>query len=393
MVSAHFFDPSVLTTDGLQKQKGHPERSANGGSRRVVCFTRKGDSMLKRHALYFVLIALITACCSNKAPENVFSTDELNDGPVVVEVDGVKIHQGFLDVLSRFNPRIKTDLANPLARTKLLNSIVDQQLLYKEALSRGLENNDDVGLRILLTQHSLISNALVEDELKAAMQKAYEEQKNDKFTKLTVSLIAANFVPDVKNDPKNKSPKDRRKEKDTPATAAQKQAALDRIKKIKDRLSKGEDFVKVATAESDDKMTAKKGGDAGQISKDDSRFSRLGLKDVVTAAFTLKKDEVSNPIETTKGYYLVKVTSDPVQTPFEEAERVLRFELQSKIKEQILGDLRKKAKIEFVGVKDEPKKDTGTEPKQIPTDTQTGPAPNTVTPQKNAETPDAQKTK
>lgn len=350
--------------------------------------------MSKRHVLYFALIALMTACCSNKAPENVFSADELSDGPVVVEVDGVEIHQGFLDVLSRFNPRIKTDLTNPLARTKLLNSIVDQQLLYKEAMSRGLESNDDVNLRILLTQHSLISNALVENELKSAMQKAYEEQKTEKFTKLNVSLIAANFIPDVKNDSK-KSPKDRKKEKEkeVPATPAQKQAALDRIKKIKDRLSKGEDFAKIATAESDDKMTAKKGGDAGQISKEDTRFSRLGLKDVVTAAFTLKKDEVSAPIETTKGYYLVKVTTDPVQTPFEEAERVLRFELQSKIKEQILGDLRKKAKIEFVGMKDEPKKDASTEPTQIPAGSQTGPAPGSTIQPKNTETTEAPKTK
>ncbi len=320
--------------------------------------------------IFSALIILFSLAACGGSTGNVFEYGNLEDGPVVVSVNGTEIHQGFLDVLGKLNPRAQSELANPLTRIKLINSIVDQALLYQEALDKGLDKNDDVKMRSLLTQQSIIANAFVEDALTKAMKEEYEKQKGEKFTKLNVSLIAANFFSDEKKDDKAKkdAKKDAKADKDRTPTALEKQAALDRIKKIKSQLDKGEAFDKIATAQSDDKMTAKKGGAAGEISKDDMRFARLGLKEVVDSAFKLKKDEVSEPIETKKGYYLVKVTSDPTVTPIAEAERVLRFELQSKIKDQLVGALRKNAKIKFAQAE---KQDAKVQPEQqvAPTDT------------------------
>ena len=158
-------------------------------------------------------------------------------------------------------------------------------------------------------------------------------------------MIAVNYKPTTPQpiNPKDKNAASTQKE----PTAQEKQAALDKVKKIKARLDKGDDFAKVAGETSDDLITKKKGGDAGQISKDDKRFERLGLSNLVAQAFQLKKDQVSNPIEGKTAYYLVKVTSDPIVVPYEEAERMLRFELQGNVKQKIVDQLRTSAKVEF----------------------------------------------
>jgi hypothetical protein len=172
------------------------------------------------------------------------------------------------------------------------------------------------------------------------MKKEYDAKKDEQFTKVSLAQIAVNFLP----EPTAKENQD--KDKKTPATAEQKKAALAKIKAIKARLDK-EDFAKVAQDVSDDATSKKKGGSLGEISKDDKRIARLGLKNLIPPAFTLKKDQVSDPIETEKGYSLIKVTSDPTVTSFEDAKKVLGFQLQSTVKTDLIGELKKSAKIEY----------------------------------------------
>ena len=193
-------------------------------------------------------------------------------------------------------------------------------------------------VKSLLNKHVIISNALLEKEVEKSMQSTYEERKEDQFTKKKVSLIASYFVPE-------ESRKD--KKKDVQPTEKDIKAALDRITKIKAELDKGGDFEKIAKEKSDDKMTAKKGGAAGKISKDDKRFIRLGLQELIDATFKMNKDEISAPIKLANGYYIIKVTSDPFTVPFEDAKRVLGFELQNKVKEDLINKLKANANIEY----------------------------------------------
>jgi parvulin-like peptidyl-prolyl isomerase len=285
-------------------------------------------------AIFFLLVA----ACAPQSSDNIFSIGKVSDGPLVVQVNDIKIHQGLLDTLSELNPRLKSQLANPLTRRKILTSLVEQQLLFQEAVKQGIHNDEDVTIKHLLNKHVIISNSLVEKELNNAMQKEYDSKKDAQFTKVRVSLIAKYFNSPAAKDKKKSA-------KATKPTDAQKKASLASITKIKSRLKKGDDFSKIAKEESDDKSSARKGGDAGQISKIDKRFERRGLQDVVKAAFKLKKDQVSDPIETPKGYYLVKVTSDTNVVKFEDAKRTLGFELQNKIKKTLLEKLKKDAKI------------------------------------------------
>lgn len=283
---------------------------------------------------FSLLICLVLFACAGGSDGSIFAISKVNHGDVVVSINGLDIRQGMLDTLKELNPRIESQLDNPLTRKKILDSLVEQQLLYQEAVKRGIDKSESVTLKALLNKHVIVSNSLIEQELEDTMKKEYESKKDQEFTTLAVSIIGANF-------------KDAKAKTSDQATDQEKQAALDKIKKIKAQLDKGEDFATVAKSSSDDELTGKKGGEAGDVSKDDKRFKRRGLQAVVEAAFKLAKDKVSEPVETPKGYYIVKVTSDPKVVPFEDAKKTLGFELQASVKKNLIDQLKKDAKITY----------------------------------------------
>jgi parvulin-like peptidyl-prolyl isomerase len=332
-----------------------------------------------------MLLGTLIACSSSSSSSlggDIFNSAKAREGNVVVTVNGTEIHEGLLKLLGELNPRLESQLANPMTRKKILSSLVDQQLLYQEALKRSLDKDENVLLKSLLNRHVIISNALLEKQLDTAMKKEYDAKKDEQFTKVSLAQIAVNFLP----EPAAKENKD--KDKKTEATAEQKKAALAKIKAIKARLDK-EDFAKVAQDVSDDATSKKKGGSLGEISKDDKRIARLGLKNLIPPAFTLKKDQVSDPIETEKGYSLIKVTSDPTVTAFEDAKKVLGFQLQSTVKTDLISELKKSAKIEYAktdkvekieGVKAPDGKTKTPEDQKAVTTQKTSSAPKTKTP-------------
>ena len=254
----------------------------------------------------------------------------------MARINGTEIHQGVLDKLAELSPRLEAQLKNPAAKQKIVESIVDQQLLYQEAVRRGLDKDDDVTIKAMLNMHTIVANTLLEKELDDQIKKTYEERKTDQFTRVPVSLIGANFLTEEQL------------KKNEPATDDQKKAAQEKIAAIRDEIAKGGDFEKIATEKSDDSHTKKRGGKAGLVSKNDKRFERLGLEKLVEEAFKLKKNDVSQPIETKNGYYLVKVTDEPTVTNFEDAKRVLGFELQGQLRQTLLTELKTKAKVEFL---------------------------------------------
>lgn len=103
---------------------------------------------------------------------------------------------------------------------------------------------------------------------------------------------------------------------DTEGGKTAEQAALAKINQIRERLAKGEDFAKVAKEMSDDPVSAQNGGDLGFITKGAME------QNFADAAFALKQGELSEPVKTSFGYHLIRVTElSPAKVkPFEEVK-------------------------------------------------------------------------
>ncbi|MBI2339445.1 MAG: peptidylprolyl isomerase [Deltaproteobacteria bacterium] len=299
--------------------------------------------------LFYLLIALFLASCSKvRVVPSESGGEELADlkkGAEIVRVNDTSIREGYLDVLSAINPRVKSQVANPTMKKKMVENLVDQELLYQESLRRGLDQKKEVLDKAGLYRRIIVAQAVMEAEMEQKAREYYEKHKDTDFTKVSVSQIQIDFKkPEAeKTPPADKDKKGKNKE----ATAEEKRAALEKAKAVKARLISGEDFGKVAEEASDDKSSSKKGGDLGPISRDDKRLARRGMDKVVEAAFKLKNGEVSDIIETARAWHIVKVTSEPEATPFEEAKKTIEFQLQKQVKDDLLASLKQSAKIVY----------------------------------------------
>lgn len=107
-------------------------------------------------------------------------------------------------------------------------------------------------------------------------------------------------------------------------------------------------FEKIARENSDDKTSAKQGGDLGFFSKQEM------VEPFAKAAFTLRPNTISGIVESPYGYHiiLVKDRMKAGQEPFEKVkgEIVLYMENQASVKvlENLIESLKKQAKIEYV---------------------------------------------
>ena len=317
---------------------------------------------MKRLFLLIISLLIIYSCSKLKIVSPEPGGEELADmkkGAEIVQVNNAVIREGYLDMLAVINPRVKSQISNPMTKKKIVESLVDQELLYQKSLERGLDKKKEVVDKMALYKRIIIAQALMEEEMTRKAREYYDQHKETDFTKVAVSHIQIDFKKpepetpgglaptasektDEKGDKKN--PKKKNKE---PATEAEKKEALERVKAVKARLEASEDFAKVAEEVTNDNATKKKGGDLGKISRDDKRLARRGLEKLVEAAFALKMGQTSDVIETPKGYHLVKVTSEPEVTPFEEAEKTIEFQLQKQVKEELLASLKQSAKIVY----------------------------------------------
>ncbi len=73
-------------------------------------------------------------------------------------------------------------------------------------------------------------------------------------------------------------------------------------KEVKKKLDEGEDFAELAKEYSKDESNAESGGELGFFGKGKM------VKEFEDKAFSMKVDEISDPVKTEHGYHIIKVT-------------------------------------------------------------------------------------
>ncbi len=258
-------------------------------------------------------------------------------GNVIAQVNDEVITESDIEFLGTINPRIKAQLMNPAGRKKLLDNMIEQELLYQEAVKQGINRREDVKVKSDLYRRVIISQTLLEEEMEEAAQKYYDKNK-DEFNKLRFSHIMVEYD----------NPEDLKKGKKAKKARTEKEA-LAYAKNIKARLDKGEDFATVAKEVSEDIATKNRGGDLGLVAKDDQRLQARGFGPLLEKATEVKVGEIAGPIKTNKGYHLITVTKGFELIPYEQAKNNIIFKVKNTIRDDLLNRLKAEANINYPG--------------------------------------------
>lgn len=128
----------------------------------------------------------------------------------------------------------------------------------------------------------------------------------------------------------------------------ERQALLTRAHEVYSLASSSEEFAALAEKYSDDKLSAKNGGDIGWVQEGaiDPAFTK--------AAFELKQGEVSEPVATPFGFHVIKVIEEAqrVSQPFEAVRGNIRYELRQNAKQAEMERLQSGIKVEMSEVAD-----------------------------------------
>ena len=116
-------------------------------------------------------------------------------------------------------------------------------------------------------------------------------------------------------------------------------------KEIKEKLNNGEDFATLAKQSSTDPGTKEKGGELPEFGPGtmDAKFEE--------AAYKLEVGQVSDPVKSSYGYHIIKVTGKTELKPFDQEKENIRNELETtrlqdqQWQQEFLDDLLKKADI------------------------------------------------
>lgn len=179
--------------------------------------------------------------------------------------------------------------------TKLQNSYGGEDA-FASALQQNNVSIDQVRDDI---EHYLLAEKMIEPSIKITEEemKTYFEQNKDSFDQKEQVKASHILVKD--------------------------EAAA---KKVKEELDNGKDFAELAKKYSTDKSNAAAGGDLGYFGKGEM------AEEFEKAAFSLKVDEISEPVKTEFGYHIIKVSD-------KKAAKAAKYEDHKKeIKEKLMDE-------------------------------------------------------
>jgi peptidyl-prolyl cis-trans isomerase C len=244
--------------------------------------------------------------------------------PVVITIGDERITKSEFERLIASLPEQARAQAQGPGKKKIAEQVVELKSLAQEARKRGMDRKPETREMIAFQTDNLLANALYRDIANAtkpdeAAERAYFDQHKTEYEQVKASHILIRF----KGSPVPLKPN----QKDLTE-----EEALAKVQELRKRLVAGEDFAKLATAESDDSTAAKQGGSLGS-------FTRGHMVPAFEqTAFSLPTGQLSEPVKTQFGYHLIKVEEHATQK-FEEVqpsiEQKLKPELARKAVEAI----------------------------------------------------------
>ncbi|MDO6762041.1 peptidylprolyl isomerase [Agarivorans sp. 1_MG-2023] len=211
-------------------------------------------------------------------------------------------------------------------------SKVLDELVYKESLAQQI------------TKQNLINKQEVAAEVQDLERQIYISRYFDKYLeqRVTDDMVRAYYANNVKNYETKQARVAHILIRTTSRMEEQeRQAKLTLARQLHSQLQSGESFQSLAKAQSEDIVSANKGGDLGWLSEGavSPEFSER--------AFKLKVGEFTEPFNTAFGFHIVTLLEEPQlsRKPLEAVAGNIRYQLRSEAKAQEITRLQSDIKI------------------------------------------------
>ncbi len=347
-------------------------------------------SKINRGTVLFIIILLILPLSlyaggkkedpkntTDPAPSNASTADNTDREPIVgVPTDAVAIVNGVTILTKVYNGQVQAILGQYASqgvtlqdaqkvelKNKVLENLIDQELLYQDAKSTGLTVSDEaVNTQFEAVksqfpddatyQKALAAQNITEEEIKTDIGKSLlvENYINNKYQK-TIKIDDADVLKFYQDNSQYFTQPEQVRAShilikvDPDAEDSVKKDAMERIKAIQVRLNNGEEFSDLARELSEGPSNTN-GGDLGAFGRGQM------VKPFEDAVFSMNVGDVSNVVETQFGYHLIKLTAKtPASTiPLEDARaKIVDHLTQLKMAELVktyIATLKPNAKIE-----------------------------------------------
>ncbi|MGA3003859.1 MAG: peptidylprolyl isomerase [Acetobacteraceae bacterium] len=281
-----------------------------------------------RNAARFLTIGLLTAGLITASFQPSWADDKPD--PVVAKIGTDVIHLSDVTSVANSLPPQARQMPPDQLLPKVLDQMVDTQVLAIEARKQGLDKDPAVQR----TLHEVMERALVS----AFLEKEVGPQ-------ITDAAVKARFDKEIGSQPAVQEVHARHILVDDEATA----------KKIIAELKKGADFATLSKQYSKDSAAVEQGGDLGYFKATDM------VPEFSAAAFALKDNEVSpTPVHTQFGWHVIQTLDHRTAAPptFEQSRDQLRQKMINEAVHKVLAQAQADVTVERFNLDGTPAKAT-----------------------------------
>lgn len=250
--------------------------------------------------------------------------------PVVLTVGDEKMTKSqFERLLASLPDQVRARAQGP-GKRQVAEQIAQLKSLAQEARKRGIDKSPETKELVAFQTENLLASTLYREisaGIKAddAAERAYYDAHKNDYEEVTARHILIRF--------KGSKVPLRPGEKDLTD-----EEALAKAQEIHKKLAAGEDFAKLAEAESDDTQSGKQGGSLGSFTK-----GRM-VPQFEAVAFSLPVGSVSEPTKTDFGYHIIKVEKHET-SKFEDVKTGIDQKLKPELAQKAVEDIRKQTTV------------------------------------------------
>ncbi|HXC61505.1 MAG TPA: peptidylprolyl isomerase [Nitrospiria bacterium] len=231
----------------------------------------------------------------------------------LANVNGTSISMAdFQARLNELPPDVRQSMVTAEGKKDFLeNHVIPGELLLGEAKREGLEKDKEIAKKVEDARRGVLINAaaqkIVAEKVTDEAAKKYYEQHSQEFKEVHASHILVATEEEAKN--------------------------------IKKQLDKGADFSELVKKHSTDPSAAQNAGDLGFFTRDQM------VKPFTDKAFSMKVNQISDPVKTQFGYHIIKVIEIRPAKKFGELDESRVVTVKRAIFNEEMDKLKAKAKI------------------------------------------------